>query len=208
MEHVDKARAELKKYAKGIPELVAVCKQYNLPEDLVLGGGILVFVIALIVIQGYNIICALLTCVYPMICSIRTIESKNDEDTNTWLSFWCVFGIFQIVEMFFEFILAFIPYYYILRVAFFVFLMAPQTNGSALIYKSLISPFLKKHEDEIKNIITNIQKQADEAAKEGIAAANAAAKEHMTAENMMKGAAKVQEAQDKLAEAAGEDKAM
>ena len=60
------------------------------------------------------------------------------------------------IEMFFEFILAFIPYYYILRVVFFVFLMAPQTNGAALVYKSLISPFLKKHEDEIKNIITNI----------------------------------------------------
>ena len=109
--------------------------------------------------------------------------------------------------MFFEFILAFIPYYYILRVVFFIFLMAPQTNGAAMVYKTFISPFLKKHEDEIKNIITNIQKQADEAAKEGLAAANKAAKDNLTAENLMKGAAKVQEAQDKLAEAAGEDKA-
>lgn len=48
--------------------------------------------------------------------------------------------------MFFEFILAFIPYYYILRVVFFIFLMAPQTNGAATVYKMLISPFLKKHE--------------------------------------------------------------
>tara|TARA_B110001450_G_C17510709_1_gene436249 strand:- start:156 stop:416 length:261 start_codon:yes stop_codon:yes gene_type:complete len=85
--------------------------------------------------------------------------------------------------------------------------MAPQTNGAAIVYKSLISPFLKKHEDEIKNIIVNIQKQADEAAKEGFAAANKVAKDNLTTENLMKGAAKVQEAQDKLAEAAGEDKA-
>ena len=96
--------------------------------------------------------------------------------------------------MFFEFILAFIPYYYILRVVFFIFLMAPQTNGAATVYKMLISPFLKKHESDIKNIIVTIQKQADEAAKEGLAKASAAAKEHMTTENMMKGAAKVQEA--------------
>ena len=72
--------------------------------------------------------------------------------------------------------------------------MAPQTNGAAIVYKSLISPFLKKHEDEIKNIIVNIQTQADAAAKEGLAAASKAAKENLTAENMMKGAAKVQEA--------------
>ena len=71
----------------------------------------------------------------------------------------------------------------------------------------VIKPFLTAHEEDIKNIITNIQKQADEAAKEGLAAANKAAKDNLTAENMMKGAAKIQEAQDKLAEAAGEDKA-
>jgi hypothetical protein len=104
--------------------------------------------------------------------------------------------------MFFEFILAFIPYYYVLRVVFFLFLMAPQTQGAALVYSCVIKPFLTAHEDDIKNIITNIQKQADEAAKEGLAAANKAAKENLTAENMMKGAAKIQEAQDKLAEAA------
>ena len=67
MEHVDKARAELKKYAEGIPELMGVCKQYNLPPDLVLGGGGLVVLLGLVIFQGYAIICALLTCVYPMI---------------------------------------------------------------------------------------------------------------------------------------------
>ena len=58
-------------------------------------------------------------------------------------------------------------------------------------------------EQELRNQLA----KADEAAKEGLAAANKAAKENLTAENLMKGAAKVQEAQDKLAEAAGEDKA-
>ena len=67
MEYVDKARAELTNYANGIPELVAVCKQYGLPADLVLGGGVFVVLIGLVILQGYNIVCALLTCVYPMI---------------------------------------------------------------------------------------------------------------------------------------------
>merc|ERR1711998_272500 len=113
MEYVDQVRDELKKYADGIPELKAVCKQYDLPPNLVLGGGALVVILGLIVIKGYDIVCALLTCVYPMISTVRTIESKSPDDINTWLSFWCVFGIFQLIEMFFEFILAFIPYYYI-----------------------------------------------------------------------------------------------
>ena len=49
MEHVDKARKELKKTAEGIPELMGVCKQYNLPPDLVLGGGCVVVLLGLII---------------------------------------------------------------------------------------------------------------------------------------------------------------
>ena len=50
MEYVDKARAELKKTAEGIPELIAVCKQYNLPPDLVLGGGVTVVLLGLVIL--------------------------------------------------------------------------------------------------------------------------------------------------------------
>ena len=67
MEHVEKARKELDKLANGMPELIAICKKYNLPADLVLGGAIGVFLLIGIVLQGYNIVCALLTCVYPML---------------------------------------------------------------------------------------------------------------------------------------------
>ena len=49
MEYVDKARAELKKTAEGIPELMAVCQKNNLPADLVLGGGGLVVLLGLVI---------------------------------------------------------------------------------------------------------------------------------------------------------------
>ena len=45
MEHVDKARKELDKLANTMPEFVDICKKYNLPADLVLGGTISVFVL-------------------------------------------------------------------------------------------------------------------------------------------------------------------
>ena len=61
--------------ANGMPELMAICKKYNVPADLVLGGAIGVTLLVGIILQGYNIIIALLTCVYPMLMSIKTIES-------------------------------------------------------------------------------------------------------------------------------------
>ena len=206
MEHVEKARKELDKLANGMPELIAICKKYNLPADLVLGGVIGVFLLVGIIMQGYNIVCALLTCVYPMLMSVRTIENKNDEDTKNWLSFWCVYGIFSIIEMFFGFILAFIPYYSIIRIVFFVYLMAPQTNGAHTFYASVLAPYLKTHEKEIKAFIEKVQSQADEVGKEALKQAQAKAKEVATPENMMKAASMANEAQTKLDEAAAENK--
>ena len=206
MEHVEKARKELDKLANGMPELISICKKYNLPADLVLGGAIAVLLLIGIIVQGYNIICALLTCVYPMLMSIRTIESKSDEETKNWLSFWTVFGIFSIIEMFFGFVLAFIPYYSILRIVFFIYLMAPQTNGAHTFYASVLAPYLKTHEKEIKAFIEKVQSQADEVGKEAMKQAQAKAKEMATPENMMKAAAAAQEAQAKLDQAVDDKK--
>ena len=78
-----------------------------------------------------------------MLASIKAIESKEDDkDKEKWLSFWCVFGIFQTLEMFIGFILCYIPYYYWVRLAFFVYMMAPQTNGAAMCYQKVFQPFL------------------------------------------------------------------
>ena len=69
-----------------------------------------------------------------MWASIKAINTDGEDDDKVWLCFWTVFGIFQTVELFFGFILAFIPYYYWLRLAFFVYLMAPQTKGAEVLY--------------------------------------------------------------------------
>lgn len=88
-----------------------------------------------------------------MIESIRTLETmtkimekkieskdvlkQNDEAVTRWLSFWTVFGIFQTIEMFFGFILSFIPYYWFVRLVFFCFLMSPSINGAQILYEKV-----------------------------------------------------------------------
>ena len=57
-------------------------------------------------------------------------------------------GIFQMVEMFLGFILNFIPYYQTVRLAFFIYMAAPQTEGHKKVYEA-ISPYIRKHKDEI-----------------------------------------------------------
>ena len=127
MDQVQKVLDEFEKFAKNFPEFVDICKKYGVPPGMVLAGAAGGLILLGILMQGYNIVCALLTCVYPMLMSIKTIESDDNEETNMWLCFWTVFGIFQTAELFLGFIFYFIPYYSIVRIIFFLYLMLPQT---------------------------------------------------------------------------------
>ncbi len=108
--------------------------------------------------------------------------------------------MFTIFEMFFSFVLYYIPYYSIVRIVFFVYLMAPQTNGAHVFYASVLAPYLKTHEKEINEFIKKVQDQATDVAKQAQAKAN----EVVTTEYMSKLSTKEFEAQDKMNEKADE----
>lgn len=59
-----------------------------------------------------------------------------------------------------------IPYYFWVKLIFFVFLFAPQTRGSIMIYNSVVRPLLDKYKDKINSIISDVQGSASELAKE------------------------------------------
>ena len=99
------------------------------PGHILFGAGAFTSLI-MIFIYGYSIVCTILTCVYPMMMSIEALQSSEDLPKQRWLSFWCVYGIFQTVEMFIGFILAFIPYYNLIRLVFFITLMHPTIDGA------------------------------------------------------------------------------
>ena len=66
--------------------------------------------------------------------------------------------------------------------------MAPQTGGAQKLYYSVFQPLLKQHSEEIKDFISKVENVggnlADEAKKQGLAAA----KEATSSENMAKAA--------------------
>ena len=87
-----------------------------------------------------------LTVVYPGVQSIKALESKNnDEDDKVWLTYWVVFGIFTLLDEWLGFLLAYIPFYFYIRLGFFLYLMLPQTKGAKTVYEKGLRPLLQQN---------------------------------------------------------------
>ncbi|KAJ1944770.1 ER membrane protein DP1/Yop1 [Linderina pennispora] len=75
--------------------------------------------------------------------SMNAIESPGKEDDAQWLTYWVIFGFFNVVEYFTGFILYWIPFFYILKLAFLGWLMLPNTRGAEKLYHGSLKPFIQ-----------------------------------------------------------------
>ena len=74
--------------------------------------------------------------------------------------------------------------------------MLPQTKGALVVYKKVLSPLFKKHEEDLKKIIDDVKEAASKAQE----AATEQVKNAASAENMMKAAAMAEQAKAKMEE--------
>ena len=115
------------------------------------------------VIIGYLdvYITALVGIVIPSISSLRALQTKDSDDDKQWLTYWVVFGVFSFIDLFTASILKFIPFYFILKIAFLIWLFMPNTKGALIIYTKIISKLFKKYEKQIDEIENQFQNNAN-----------------------------------------------
>ncbi|RHY73791.1 hypothetical protein DYB30_008514, partial [Aphanomyces astaci] len=106
--YADKIKVELNK----LPFLVEAEKQTGVDKLYLAAGGSLVLLVVVLFGFGAGLLCNLVGFVYPAYESFKAIESDNSNDDTQWLTYWVVYSMFQIVEVFVDFLLYFIPFYY------------------------------------------------------------------------------------------------
>lgn len=155
---MDKIQEQLKKntaildpYASMVPAFVDLSAKAGVNPGLVLGGIGAVGILVLLILQGWTILVTVITVLYPALHSIRAIESPDADDDKIWLTYWMVFGVFNVAETFFGFIFWFIPYWGWIRCAGFIWLLLPNFKGSEVVYKSVLKPLLKANKDLIEH---------------------------------------------------------
>ena len=79
-----------------------------------------------LIFLGGTILTVMITVLYPSFKSIKALETKdNSEDDKAWLTYWTVFGMSTLIDEFCGFILEMIPFYFYIKLGFFVWLMLP-----------------------------------------------------------------------------------
>ena len=76
------------------------------------------------------------------------------------------------IEVFTDFLLYWIPFYYAFKLAFLLWAMLPQTKGAKFLYDSFLKDFLKKNECKIDAALDDAKRTAGTISSE-IAAATA-----------------------------------
>lgn len=167
MEIVKKQVDKLNKYGQRIPPIVKLSNAISVEPGYILGGIIGLIGLIILIAFGGHILTAVITVVYPAFKSIRALETKDtDDDDKVWLTYWVVFGVATLVDEFGFFILNIIPFYNYIKLLFFVWLMAPQTQGAQIVYRSILRPLLHAHKDKIERFIRDVQGGASSLARD------------------------------------------
>jgi len=148
---------ERKLYAKNeFNDILAQLEtKIGVPRLYIVVGLCAFVVLAFIIGNAGLLLCNVVGFAYPAIASIRAIESReNAEDDKKWLTYWIVFALLVVFEIFAGTLIFLIPFYSVLKCALLVWLMAPgANNGSLFVYQKLIRPIFLQVENDARAIL-------------------------------------------------------
>ncbi|CAN6605852.1 hypothetical protein TRVA0_003S00650 [Trichomonascus vanleenenianus] len=97
---------------------------------------------------------------FPVFASYKALQKDDITLIKPWLMYWVIIAIQLTFEAYFGFILAYLPLYNVVRMAFMLWLVLPQSQGASQIYVAHVHPFLEKHEHEIDSFIAQTHENA------------------------------------------------
>lgn len=149
---MDKVQVYVDKWSKDLDKFPILQKAQDATgvEKLYLVvGASSVLLLLLLVGFGAGLICNIVGFVYPAFCSFKAIETESKKDDVQWLTYWVVYACFNIIEVFADFLLYWIPFYYAFKLGFLLWLFMPSTQGASFLYNHFLAPFLKSQESRI-----------------------------------------------------------
>ena len=147
-------------------------KQMNLIQEKTGIKGIFVILgLVLCVIFVYfnifdSIITNLVGTLYPAFWTIKSLEQNSVEEQKKWLTYWVVFGSFIIVDMSSPVIVKFIPFYFVLKILFLIWLFMPGSSGCTIVYYLVVKKIFRYYEERIESYVVGAKDYANDMFKD------------------------------------------
>ncbi|KAJ3433244.1 receptor expression-enhancing protein [Anaeramoeba flamelloides] len=104
---------------------------------------------------------------WPAYKSFKAIKTEEKDDDTELLIYWTVAGFFSFFEYWADFIVSWFPFYYELKIVFFIWLQNPYFNGSQFLWKYFLMPFLDSKEKQIDEGISGMVSKGKVAIEKG-----------------------------------------
>eukprot|EP00771_Trimastix_marina_P004121 gnl/Trimastix_PCT/859.p2 GENE.gnl/Trimastix_PCT/859~~gnl/Trimastix_PCT/859.p2 ORF type:complete len:169 (+),score=65.55 gnl/Trimastix_PCT/859:69-509(+) len=95
-----------------------------------------------------KVLCSVVCILYPAYASFKAVKSTETDDDTQWLTYWAVFGFFSFFETLLYFIIEYIPFYFLLKLVFFLWMQLPFFQGALRVF-DWISKYLESQRDTI-----------------------------------------------------------
>jgi len=108
----------------------------------------------------YSFVRLFLATLYPAYYSFKAVKNKNVKEYVKWMMYWIIYAFFIAFESVMDPFLTFwLPFYSEVKMVLLLYLVAPATRGSGVIYRRWLHPFLCDKEEEIDAVLQRVKEQ-------------------------------------------------
>ncbi|KAH9972538.1 TB2/DP1, HVA22 family-domain-containing protein [Lactifluus volemus] len=109
-----------------------------------------------------RIVSCLVAFLYPGYASFKTLSQRpaSEQDLERWLMYWSVLACVVGLEYLAEWLISWIPFYYLFKMLFLLYLALPQTQGASYLYLTHLEPTLRAHEQQIDAALAQLRARA------------------------------------------------
>ena len=144
---------EISKDFDDFKPLIFASKKAKVDPGQLIVGGFLVILVLIFIGTAESLLTAIIGLIYPSYMSFKAIEGGSQDSIAHWLIYWIVFGFLSLADSLLGFFLKFIPFFYLIKILFLVWLFYPKTKGALLLYNDFVKPQLEKHQDKIDKFL-------------------------------------------------------
>lgn len=122
-------------------------QQTGLPRSYaVLLGGVVYLVLVFLNVAGIGqLLSNIAGFVVPGYYSLVALETSSKDDDTELLTYWVVFAFLNVIEFWSRAILYWVPFYYLFKTLFLVYIGVPSFGGARLVYINLIRPIAQTY---------------------------------------------------------------